>query len=120
MKQTKTTTAHREKMRDARKKSGWRLSTDAEKIQEEMMEQGYRSVIEILFTATNDASDDLTEIAKKFGITSPEYNAAFQNFKDIARTSSPFFVKEKAKKIEIERDVESELLDILKNKRGEE
>ncbi|WP_185761154.1 hypothetical protein [Citrobacter farmeri] len=48
----KNNISHRQKMRDSRKKSGWRLSTDAEKIQEEMMDKGYRSVIEILLTAT--------------------------------------------------------------------
>ncbi|HEM6628079.1 TPA: hypothetical protein U2I12_000722 [Citrobacter farmeri] len=112
----KNNISHRQKMRDSRKKSGWRLSTDAEKIQEEMMDKGYRSVIEILLTATNDAADDLEMIAKQHGVTSTAYQAAFQNLKEIARTSSPFFVKEKPKKIVIKRDVESELMDILNRK----
>ncbi|MBJ9134419.1 MULTISPECIES: hypothetical protein [Citrobacter] len=108
------TSEHREKQRSDRVKASKRIiSPEADIIQNELCREGFLSVVEILFRATNDVYEDYLKVAEKFGVNSPEYERAVKHLNDLARTTSPFFVKEKDRKVELDLNVEEEIKAVL-------
>lgn len=116
----KLTPKHRDATRNIRVKQVDRkvLSPEADVIQNELIKQGYVSFIEIMFRTSNDLYEDLTEIGEQYGITSEEYSKKVAELNAVAKTTAPFFVKEKDIKVNLNVDVEEEIKALLaKNKK---